>query len=46
MPGSVTQFSGSSTLNPGLAEYTDRVDPSHRGDPDKHLGQHPSAVPS
>ena len=32
-------------MNPGLAEYTDRVDPSHRGDPDHHLGQDSSAVP-
>ena len=46
MPGSGTQPSGSSALNPGLAEYTDRVDPSHRGDPDQHLGQDSSAVPS
>ena len=29
-----------------LAEYTDRVDPSHRSDPDQHLGQDSSVVPS
>ena len=46
MPGSGTQPSGSSALNPGLAEYTDRVEPSHHGDPDQCPGQDSSAVPS
>ena len=46
MPGSCTQPSGSSALNPGLAEYTDRVEPSHHGDPDQCPGQDSSAVPS
>ena len=46
MPGSGTQHSGSSAPNPGLAEYTDRVDLSHRRDPDKRQGQDSSAGPS
>ena len=46
VPGSGTQPSGSSAPNPGLAEYTDRVEPSHRGDPDQRPGQDSSAVPS
>ena len=44
MPGSGTQPSGSSALNPSLAEYTDRVEPSHRSDPDQRPGQDSSAV--
>ena len=46
VPESGTQPSGSSAPNLGLAEYTDRVEPSHRGDPDKRPGQDSSAVPS
>ena len=46
VPGSDTQPSGSSAPNPGLAEYTDREEPSHCGDPDQRPGQDSSAVPS
>ena len=46
VPGSSTQPSGSSAPNPGLPEYTDRVEPSHHGDPDQRPGQDSSAVSS
>ena len=46
VPWSGTKPSGSSALNLGLMEYTDRVDPSHSGDPDQSPGQDSSAVPS
>ena len=46
MPGSGTQPSGSSAPNPGLAEFTDRVELSHRSDPDQRPSQDSFAVPS